>query len=56
MSVPYTPPSREYIYIEEVAKRAPNLGYQVYFASPKSSLEILVNVGGHVNFIVSSLI
>ncbi|KAF8969334.1 epoxide hydrolase [Flammula alnicola] len=41
MSVPYSPPSREYIPVEEVARRAPNLGYQVYFASPKSNLEIL---------------
>ncbi|KDR84029.1 hypothetical protein GALMADRAFT_236620 [Galerina marginata CBS 339.88] len=41
MSVPYTPPSREYIPVQEVARRAPNLGYQVYFASPKSSVEIL---------------
>jgi len=41
MSVPYTPPSREFIPLEEVVKRAPNLAYQLYLASPKSTLEIL---------------
>ncbi|KAF8165643.1 Alpha/Beta hydrolase protein [Crassisporium funariophilum] len=44
LSVPYTPPSRVYIPVEEVAQRAPNLGYQVYFANPKSSLEILAHL------------
>ncbi|PFH51333.1 hypothetical protein AMATHDRAFT_191653 [Amanita thiersii Skay4041] len=37
MSVPYTPPSRTYIPIEEVAKRAPNLGYQVFFSEKRST-------------------
>ncbi|CAA7260120.1 unnamed protein product [Cyclocybe aegerita] len=41
LSVPYTPPSRQYMPIEKVAKRAPNLGYQVYFSNPKSSQDIL---------------
>lgn len=40
LSVPYTPPSPIYLPIEEVAKRAPNLGYQVYFASQKSTKAI----------------
>jgi soluble epoxide hydrolase/lipid-phosphate phosphatase len=44
MSVPYTPPSRRYVPIEEVARRAPSLGYQVYFASPRSSSEVLAHV------------
>ncbi|EDR12290.1 epoxide hydrolase [Laccaria bicolor S238N-H82] len=44
MSVPYTPPSRVYLPVEEVAQRAPNLGYQVYFANPKSSSEIDANL------------
>lgn len=44
MSVPYTPPSRVYLPVEELAQRAPNLGYQVYFANPKSSSEIIANV------------
>ena len=45
MSVPYTPPSREFIPLEEIVKRAPNLAYQLYFASFKSNLEILAHVG-----------
>jgi soluble epoxide hydrolase/lipid-phosphate phosphatase len=43
MSVPYTPPSHEFMPLEELVRRAPNLGYQLYFASPKSNLEILAN-------------
>ena len=42
--MPYTPPSRQYLPLEEVARRALNLGYQVYFASQRSSLEILAHV------------
>lgn len=45
MSAPYKPPSREFIPLEEVVKRVPNLGYQLYFASSKSNLEILAHVG-----------
>jgi soluble epoxide hydrolase / lipid-phosphate phosphatase len=45
MSVPYTPPAKEYMPLTEVAKRAPNLGYQLYFAEQKSSHEILAHVG-----------
>lgn len=44
LSVPYTPPSPEYIRVEEVAKRVPNLGYQVYFADKRSTTEIETNV------------
>jgi len=44
MSVPYTPPSHEFMPLEELVRRAPNLGYQLYFASPKSNLEILANL------------
>lgn len=44
MSVPYIPPSPEYLPVEEVVQRAPNLGYQVYFANPKSSSDIDANV------------
>ncbi|KAF8897771.1 epoxide hydrolase [Infundibulicybe gibba] len=40
MSVPYTPPSKVYYPIQEVARRAPNLGYQVYFADKRSTAEI----------------
>ena len=44
MSVPYTPPSRQFVPVEMVAKHAPNLGYQVYFANEKSTGDILNNV------------
>ncbi|KAF5321645.1 hypothetical protein D9619_000575 [Psilocybe cf. subviscida] len=44
LSVPYSPPSREYLPLEEVARRAPDLGYQLYFASSKSSYEILAHL------------
>ncbi|KAF8806317.1 epoxide hydrolase [Phlegmacium glaucopus] len=44
MSVPYTPPSLEFLPLEEVVKRAPNLGYQLYFASSKSNLDILAHL------------
>jgi len=43
-SYPYTPPSREFVPLEEVVRRAPNLGYQLYFASSKSNLEILAHL------------
>lgn len=45
LSVPYTPPSREFLPLEELVKFVPNLGYQLYFAASKSNLEILANVG-----------
>ncbi|KAF5388406.1 hypothetical protein D9615_000650 [Tricholomella constricta] len=40
MSVPYTPPSRQYIPVEEVARLAPNLGYQADFANPTTTSEL----------------
>ncbi|KAG6856776.1 hypothetical protein H0H87_000744 [Tephrocybe sp. NHM501043] len=40
ISVPYTPPSRTFLPIEEVAKLAPNLGYQVDFANSLSTPRI----------------
>ncbi|KAF9450671.1 epoxide hydrolase [Macrolepiota fuliginosa MF-IS2] len=44
LSVPYIPPSPVYLPIEEVAKRAPNLGYQVYFSEQKSTKDIESNM------------
>ncbi|KAF8655339.1 hypothetical protein AX16_003112 [Volvariella volvacea WC 439] len=44
MSVPYTPPSKEYASIEEVARKAPNLGYQVFFNNSKSTSLIEANL------------
>ncbi|KAG5639707.1 hypothetical protein H0H81_005890 [Sphagnurus paluster] len=40
MSVPYSPPSRKYLPIEEVARLAPNLGYQADFAKPTTTSQI----------------
>ncbi|KAF7432683.1 hypothetical protein PC9H_004625 [Pleurotus ostreatus] len=45
ISVPYTPPSRTYIPVEEVAARVPNLGYQVYFSRQESTKDIESNLG-----------
>jgi soluble epoxide hydrolase/lipid-phosphate phosphatase len=44
LSVPYTPPSPNYISVQEVAQRAPNLGYQVYFSEGQSTHEIESNL------------
>jgi len=44
MSVPYTPPLPVYIPLEELARRIPNLGYQVYLASEESTSEIEAQV------------
>ncbi|KAF8640130.1 hypothetical protein AX17_001366 [Amanita inopinata Kibby_2008] len=54
MSVPYTPPSTTYIPIEEIAKRAPNLGFQVYFASKRSTQEIESNLEKFVDIVFRS--
>ncbi|KAG5722020.1 Epoxide hydrolase 2, partial [Termitomyces sp. T112] len=40
LSVPYTPPSRTYMSIEDVVQRVPNLAYQAYFANPASTAPI----------------
>ena len=45
LSVPFTSPSRHFMPLEEIVKLAPNFGYQLYFASDKSNLEILAHVG-----------
>jgi hypothetical protein len=49
--IPFTPPSPEYMSVEEIAKRAPNLSYHVYLADPKSTREIDANVRQD-NFII----
>jgi soluble epoxide hydrolase/lipid-phosphate phosphatase len=43
MSLPYTPPSLTYVPVQEMAKRAPNLGYQMYLADPRSTADIEAN-------------
>ncbi|KAJ3771140.1 epoxide hydrolase [Lentinula raphanica] len=44
LSVPYTPPSLEYLPVTTVAKLAPNLSYQVYFEEQRSTKEIESNL------------
>ncbi|KAG6910127.1 hypothetical protein DXG01_012886 [Tephrocybe rancida] len=44
LSVPYSPPSRKYISVEDVARLAPNLGYQADFAVPATTSEIENNL------------
>ena len=44
MSLPYTPPSPVYIPVQEMAERAPNIGYQVYLADARSTADIETNV------------
>ncbi|KAF5333153.1 hypothetical protein D9611_002715 [Ephemerocybe angulata] len=51
ISVPYTPPSKIYLPLPEVVKRAPNLGYQLYFEDPESSSEIQSHLGTFINMV-----
>jgi len=51
LSVAYTPPSRDYMPPEELVKRAPNMGYQLYFASDKSNLEILAHLKKFISMV-----
>ncbi|KAG8926660.1 hypothetical protein FRC03_007680 [Tulasnella sp. 419] len=39
-SVPYTLPPREFIPVDEMARRVPDYGYMMYFASKESTAEI----------------
>ncbi|KAK7060346.1 hypothetical protein VNI00_001111 [Paramarasmius palmivorus] len=45
LSLPYTPPSPIYIPVEEVAKRAPDLAYMLYFNDNRSTRQIENNIG-----------
>lgn len=40
LSVPYVPPALQYLSLEDVVKRVPNFGYQLYFASDEATREI----------------
>ena len=44
MSLPYTPPSPVYIPVQEMAERAPNIGYQAFLADARSTAVIEANV------------
>ncbi|TFK25957.1 alpha/beta-hydrolase [Coprinopsis marcescibilis] len=54
LSVPYTPPSKQYLPLTEVVKRAPNLGYQLYFEQLRSSEEILSHLGKFVGLVFNT--
>jgi soluble epoxide hydrolase / lipid-phosphate phosphatase len=43
-SVPFSPPTKQYIPLEDVVKKVPNYAYQLYFADPESTQEIEANV------------
>ena len=40
MSVPFIPPPKEYMPLEEMVKRFPNWGYQLYFKEKSTNAEI----------------
>jgi len=40
LSVPFTPPTKQYYSLEDVVKKIPNYEYQLYFANPESTKEI----------------
>ncbi|KAJ7793568.1 epoxide hydrolase [Mycena olivaceomarginata] len=44
MSVPYTPPAQAPTSLANVAARAPNLGYQLFFASPEAPRILEANI------------
>ena len=56
MSLPYTPPSPAYISVEEIVKRAPNLGYQAYLADKRAIADIEANVCPSVDISIPLLI
>ncbi|KAJ7044719.1 epoxide hydrolase [Mycena alexandri] len=44
MSVPYTPPARAPMSLNIIAERAPNLGYQLFLASPEAAPTLEENI------------
>ncbi|KAJ7167567.1 epoxide hydrolase [Mycena filopes] len=44
MSVPYTPPARKPMSLNTVAELAPNLGYQLFLASPEAAPTLEANI------------
>ncbi|KAJ7437827.1 Alpha/Beta hydrolase protein [Mycena galericulata] len=44
MSLPYSPPGRNLLSLEHAVERAPNLGYQLYLASPAAAPTIEANL------------
>lgn len=43
-SVPYVPPMKRHMPVEEMARKYPSYGYQIYFASESSTSEIEANL------------
>ncbi|KAF8838368.1 alpha/beta-hydrolase [Paxillus ammoniavirescens] len=44
LSVPYTPPSGHHMSVDDMAQRYPSFGYQIYFNSDDSTIEIEANL------------
>ena len=40
LSVPYVPPTKEYISLEQMVERFPNWGYQLHFREKSTNAEI----------------
>lgn len=55
LSVAYTPPSEVYLPLTEVVKRAPNFGYQLYFADERSSEETTAHIEKFIGLVFNGL-
>ena len=44
LSTPFSPPTKQYIPLEDIVKKVPNYAYQLYLADPDSTKEIEANV------------
>ncbi|KAI0287628.1 epoxide hydrolase [Russula brevipes] len=44
LSVPFSPPGKQYHSLEDVVKKIPNYAYWLYFANPESTKEIEANL------------
>ncbi|KAF8827134.1 hypothetical protein HHX47_DHR5001059 [Lentinula edodes] len=51
LSVPYSPPTLEYVPVKTIAKMAPNLSYQAYFEEQRSTKEIESNLNNFLRVI-----
>lgn len=40
LSIPFVPRRAEYVSLEQIVKRYPDYGYQLYFSDPKTTKEI----------------
>jgi len=54
LSIPYYPPRRgQFVPLETIVQFAPHLGYQLYFANPKSDTEILSRLKTFLSMVFS---